>query len=615
MRKLLTICFAIVCSISAYAGTCGNGYSFSREIKLARAVGADQTNFPYVINGLIAPSSLKTAMKTTGNGGSVQHTTTNSISRTIPADVVFCDASSSGNALKYEIDGYSASVAGQWTAYVQISTLHTASTDSIWIFIGNASVSTSQEDLTMWSDISCVAVWHFPDGTTLDAKDSCPTNGYNGTINGSTTASTDPIGGSATFAGATSSNITFDSTTNIANTASAFSVTAWGRPTSFSNPFPNLIVLHSNDSGPWQLGLSNQTNYDGVLIGGSGTWARLHSAIIPHTGAYTYAGVSYNGSGAGTSGNFSVVQDGTTSTMLGASTFGGVTNENKIGSSSASGNAIIGIEDEIRIFSRQTTTNWMKTDFLTQAGQLLSTTGLTWKATPYLVVESIPVTPYIRQSVACNTDGFSGLCPLNFPLVTGNLLVVGLAITDEAPGLCSHLPTDTLGSTFTLRSSDAFFGTIHSYQTCIYSAPVVSSSIDTITLPTVNVGGPNVAAVVMEVGSITTTGIAVANAGNTAGPPAAMSTTSPGVNSLLVCLTRNSDPGGPPPTLPTTTEGYSAIQTNYNGGDHATSAYMAYGVVGSGTQGCTLQTSGNGAVMAIFGYAPPVSKRRPSQVY
>jgi hypothetical protein len=575
---------------------CGAGYLFSKEIQLARAIGSDLTDYPYTINGAVAPSSVQTAMLLTGSGGSVQHTTTNSIGRTVPADVKFCDSAANGTALKYEIDGYDGTVAGKWTAYPQKPTLSASSTGSVWIFVGNTSVSISQQDLSMWTDISCVAIWHLS-----DAKDSCPTNGYDGTINGTVTDSTDPIGGSKTFAGVTSSNITFDGTTNLANMGSALSVTGWIRATSFSNRYPIMIALHSNDGAPLTFGLSDDCpNYCGVLMGDNANWARIHTSTTPHVGAYTYAGFSYNGSGSSTSGNFNIVQNGAVASLSSAGAFGAITNENKIGSSSSSGNSLVGIEDEVRVFSGQTSTNWMKTDWLTQAGQLSSTTGLTWKATPYLVVETPPSTPYIRQYVACNTDEFAGLCPLNFPVVSGNLVIVGMTVTDEGSTLCSHPPTDTLGSTFTLRSSDSYTGTIHSYQTCIFSAPMASSAVNTITLPTANVGGPNVAAVVLEVPNATTTGMVVANAGNSAGPPSAMSATSPAADSFLVCLTRNSDPGGPPPTLPTTTEGYSAIQSAYNGGDHPSSAYLAYGVVGSGSKSCTLQTSGNGAVMAIF---------------
>lgn len=192
---------------------------------------------------------------------------------------------------------------------------------------------------------------------------------------------------------------------------------------------------------------------------------------------------------------------------------------------------------------------------------------------------------------------------MNFPVLSGSIVLVGMTITDEGLGLCTHLPTDTMGSTYTLVSgaSDSYTGTIHSYQSCVFYASMTSAGINTLTLPTTGVGTPpNVAAVVMEVGNITSVGAVGTNAGTTAGPPASMSATSPAADSFLVCVTRNSAPGGPPPTLPTTTQGYSAIQSAYNEDDHGTAAYLAYGVVGSGSKSCTLQTSGNGAVMAIF---------------
>lgn len=611
MRKL-TILAMLLCSALGWAGTCGNGYSFSRSLQLRRAYTADQTNYAYVINGTQASSALNTAMLVTGSGGSVQHTTTNSISRTIPADVVFCDAASSGNALKYEIDGYDGTVSGKWTAYVQIPTLHTASTDTIWVFVGNASVSTSQEDLSMWSDISCVAVWHFPDGSSLDAKDSCPTNGMDGTVNGSTTAGTDAIAGSATFAGATSSNIAFDGSTSFANTGSPFSVTWWGIPTSFSNNYPVAVTLHTNDTGPTTLGYSGDSpNYNGILMGGNNLWAHIHSGVTPHTVSYTYAGISYNGSGPGTIANYNVVQNGGVATMTTSGAFGAITNENKIGTSSNSANSFIGRIDEMRIFSSNLSSNWKITDWLTQSGSQSTNTQLSWKATPFLVQETAPATPSIRQYVSCNTDDFGGLCPLSVPVTSGNLLIIVETVTD-ALAACT-LPTDSLSFTFTSRVSLSYAGTIHSYQTCIITAPITSSGIETITLPTVNVGGPNVAANVFEVVNVGTSSIATTTS-PASGVIGVLSATSPGANSFLVCGTRNADPGGPPPVIPTNSEAYAAYQTGYNAGDHPSAAYTAYGVVGAGAKTCTL-SSGNGAVMAIFGSTPAASKRRISQLY
>jgi hypothetical protein len=612
MKKLILLAI-ITTSSMGWAGTCGNGYSFSRQIQLRRAYSSDQTSYPYVLNGTQASTALQTAMKVTGSGGSVQNTTTNSISRTIPADVVFCDASNAGNALKYEIDGYDGTVAGKWTAYVQIPTLHTASTDSIWVFVGNASVSTSQEDLSMWSDISCAAVWHFPNGSTLDAKDSCPTNALNGTINGTVTATTDAIAGSATFAGATSSNIAFDGTTNYANTGSPFSVSWWGMPTSFSNNYPVAVTLHTNDTGPTTIGYSGDSpNYNGILMGGNNLWAHIHSGTTPRTVAYTYAGVAYNGSGPGTIANYNVVQNGSVATMTLSGSFGAITNENKIGTSSNSANSYIGKIDELRIFSRQNSNNWGITDFLTQAGAQSTNTQLSWKATPYVVQESLPTTPTIRQYVSCNTDMFGGICPLSVPVASGNLLVI-VQTTTDALSSCT-IPTDSLSLTFTARVSLSYAGTIHSYQTCILTAPVTTSGIETITLATVNVGSPaNVAANVFEMIDVGTASIATTTS-PTSGVIGVLSATSPAANSFLVCGTRDEVVGSPPPTVPSTSEGYAAFQSGYNDGDHPSSAYTAYAVVGTGTQTCTL-SSGNGAVMAIFGPSPSVSKKRPSQVY
>jgi hypothetical protein len=177
-------------SITVQSATCGSGYSFVRPIILQRAQGSDQALYPYMMNLAMANSALQTAFLVTGSGGSVQNTTTNSKGRTIPADVVVCpDNTTTSLPLKYEMENYSSTVAGKGILHVLIPSLTTAANVTVYVYIGNASVSTSQNDLTMWSDINCVGIWHFPDGSTLDAKDSCPTNGLDGTINGTTTAS------------------------------------------------------------------------------------------------------------------------------------------------------------------------------------------------------------------------------------------------------------------------------------------------------------------------------------------------------------------------------------------------------------------------------------------
>jgi hypothetical protein len=344
-------------------------------------------------------------------------------------------------------------------------------------------------------------------------------------------------------------------------------------------------------------------------MGNSANWARLHSSVVPITTDYTYAAISYNGSGSATAGNFDIVQNNATGTFTGASAFGAVTNENKIGTSSSVGNAYGGIIDELRVFSDQKSINWRKTDWYVQTSQLSSpATSLRWKRSPFVVVESSYSAPTIRQYAACNTQ--IG-CPLSIPYTSGNLLIVAVANTDSS--CAASTPVSALGLTFTLQVFAADPGTIHNYESCIFSATITSSSIDTITLP-----GTNSAAVVFEMINVGTTTVATDTSGTATGqPPTALSATSPGANSFLVCLTRNTVSGAPPPTVPTNSQGYDAIQTGYDDNtDHPSAAYVAYGTVSSGSQGCTL-SSGNGDVMAIFPYLASVSATRhnPSQVY
>jgi hypothetical protein len=583
---------------------CGTGYLFSREIRLRRATGSDQTNYPFLLSLDYA------SLKTVANGGQVQNTAANALSRTGPADLQFCpDNTGTSNALKYEVVTYSAT-AGTMGAWVQIPTLHSASTDSIYMYLNNSGQSASQQDLTMWSDINCTAIWHYPDGVTLDAKDSCPTNSLNGTVNGTTAASSSVINGSVSFPGSAGNNITFGSTNNYVDPARQFSVSFWGK-TNFvggSIEFPQFLILHQRAVDAMNIGYASPSNgsYNGFYWGQTNgeSWGRFHDNVSLDTNYYNFSSMSYNGADPTASGSFSTTRNGVSNSITTAGNFGATTNENKISQSTTATSTWQGQIDEARIFADLKAANWNITDFQTQSGSVVSATApWNWKAGPYLVVETPPATPYVRQWTTCNTDYFSSTCTFAAPLLNGTTLVMLVSYTDT---LCSlNTPSDSLTLTYTLRASAKHIGTLHDYEPCIFTAPVTSSAFDTITLPFTNT-----AAVIYEVGNMTTSGLVTAT-DNGAAPPAALSATSPGANSFLICGTRNTVSGSIPPILPTTSEGYSFYQTAYNGGasDHGSVAYSAYGVVGTGTQSCTL-SSGDAAVMAIFGYSAPATAVR-----
>ncbi len=116
-------------------------------------------------------------LASSGNGGSV----TNSNGY----DIIFTSDSGGSTPLTWEIDEYN--VTGSAVFWVKIPTLsHTADT-VIYVFYGNAAITTFQSTAaSVWSN-SFVSVYHFGNGASLSAADSLGTN--TGSITGSPIAS------------------------------------------------------------------------------------------------------------------------------------------------------------------------------------------------------------------------------------------------------------------------------------------------------------------------------------------------------------------------------------------------------------------------------------------
>jgi hypothetical protein len=164
--------------LPAYAGTCGNGYSWRRTVTIdhTKVPNTDQTDFPVLIcfNSACTNSATAADLKTVANAGAVVGTNTNYIAATVPADVIFCDAISAGNALAFESSTYTAST-GAWEVWVKIPSLsHTVDT-VIYLFYGNASQTTTQDNCNTWSN-NFFGVFHVPIPTTRVKDSSCSAN-------------------------------------------------------------------------------------------------------------------------------------------------------------------------------------------------------------------------------------------------------------------------------------------------------------------------------------------------------------------------------------------------------------------------------------------------------
>jgi hypothetical protein len=123
-------------TLTISATTCvSNGYSYIRAITIdhTKVPNTDQTNFPFLF------STTDPLLATTVNGGHV--TSANGY------DIIFTSDPAGQNQLPYEMEEYT-SATGQVVAWVQVPTVSHTTDTVIYLFYGNSSVTTSQQNPT-----------------------------------------------------------------------------------------------------------------------------------------------------------------------------------------------------------------------------------------------------------------------------------------------------------------------------------------------------------------------------------------------------------------------------------------------------------------------------------
>ena len=225
-------------TVTLLAPQCGaNGYSYQRTIVInhTKVANADQTNFPFLFN------TTDSVFATTANGGHV----TNSNGY----DIIFSLDPYGMTKLDHEIEKYNPTT-GQVIAWIRIPTLSHSSDTVLYVFAGNANVTTSQQNPTGVWDSNFMGVWHLPNGTTLSANDST-INGNNGTIVGAT-ATTGEIGEGLNNPSTNSSYVNLSSTSLATATPSVFSVEAWINLSGVGG-YPAVVDFDASSANNWGL--------------------------------------------------------------------------------------------------------------------------------------------------------------------------------------------------------------------------------------------------------------------------------------------------------------------------------------------------------------------------
>lgn len=580
------------------------GYATDIPVKLQKASGSDQTNIPVRVYG------RDYRLASSANGGNVQNSTTNSIGRTVPADLIFATTTSTATALKHETVLWDATT-GDYEFWVQQPTLHTASNDTIHICVNNASVTTSQDDLSLWSDVNYIGVWHFPRGSVYTSPD------LKNSVTGTAASAHNIV--NQNF-GSTGDGVWLAATGNVTPNWVQVADTSTFRPTTVTvegtamlfNTHINPLLSHPySTSSTLQHAYALSVNVTGVgtdfpvVVYAAASVAGVETDIFGTTsvrmGNYFDVAMTYDSS---TLKGFMEGALDVSQSLIGGLTYSapadiGIGNHSPYGSF-PSYDYLNGNLDEIWLATGAKSDNWIATDALNRKAYSTSS--------EFADTSFAKPKPIQRQGCHATTPA-SATCALPFDVTSGVMVALVVYHGSATPVCPASGVTDTLGLTYTNNESSYYIGSLEYYVTCLYTAPITSSGADTVTISS---DSRDVAAEVYEVRNATVTGIVTTNA-STHPQPFTMTATSPSSNAILFCAVNTAATGGA--TADSTNTPGSVSPSSYRleispttvpSGSHFDFAQIGWGTVGSGSQSCSFNGGyvGRGGVLGILAYAP-----------
>ncbi len=324
----------------------GDSYQYRRTIVLSHAnvPNTDQTNFPVLISGVYP------YLATVGYGGLVQNLS--------GYDIIFSSDPEGATKLNHEIDSYDPTT-GTVSFWVGIPTLsHTVDT-TIYLFYGNPSITTSQENIPgVWQN-NYLSVYHLGNGTTVGLSDS-GSAGY--TLAGSATAGAGKIGGSAVFNG-TSTYLYYDSVTAYPSIEAPSTLETWFQLT--ASGYQEIVGYGGNG---WDGAR------DALLWDGSNLWLDFNNIGVSgpmafNTNWHHLVGIYSGGDLSTTTGQLYLdgVLISNAMPLPGTPAIG--TAEFKIGGipTVTSCCAFTGSIDEVRVSSSARSSDWIATEYANQS--------------------------------------------------------------------------------------------------------------------------------------------------------------------------------------------------------------------------------------------------------
>lgn len=185
LTAYILLLLAIVLTPLAISPAWAAGYDYYASVVIDNTkVEADHVNFPILISGTYDGTAGEPDLRTTGNGGNIQNTDAAggvSGSLTVPADLVFSPNTDGSTPYDFEYEDYDATI-GEIVAWVEIPTMDADADLTLYMVYGDASVTTTQEDIEGTWDADFTAVYHMAEasGNILDST----VNGHDSTGSG-----------------------------------------------------------------------------------------------------------------------------------------------------------------------------------------------------------------------------------------------------------------------------------------------------------------------------------------------------------------------------------------------------------------------------------------------
>lgn len=378
MRLAVSFMMAQAC-FGACATSWGNGYSKCVEVTLdhTKIPNTDQTSFPNMIcfngaTGANCDAALGTltlaALKGTGSGGSATSASC--------FDCAWYSDNAGTTLLKWDTDVY-VSASGSAIFHVKKTRSHTVD-DKVYLFIGNASVTTFQGDESMWTDAGYVTAHHLSalNGTTLSGVNSVTGTRTQDLVNKAATATTGMIGGGVAltteqYMAVTVADYPTSAGDGLTGGTEAFTISFWVKTT--QNPgFASMVTWG------WDTGTNQMTAFleNSVGSGSSGFGTCCSAGYVfknPVTVPINDGNWHYfvGTSNAGSTVNQSYIDGVFISSTPGASfnvvnSFGGLFLGRHQNSSVGASNQFIGSEDEVRIATSARSADWIASEYNNQ---------------------------------------------------------------------------------------------------------------------------------------------------------------------------------------------------------------------------------------------------------